>query len=229
VTQTSPLHAIRLRPRGLPQRLPEGERLLWQGSPRATTLMRRAFHIGMVAAYFALIVAWSAATVASHGADAHAIAVSTLHRVALAAVPLALIALYSWAIQRSTIYTITTRRVVISFGIALPVSFNIPFTKIAAANLRQYPGGAGDIALQLLPTEQMSYMVMWPHARPWRMARTEPMLRGIPGALEACEILSKALAEDAQQPHTAPTAGQQARPARPAPNSARRPAQPAVA
>ncbi len=228
MTQSNPLHAIRLRPRGLPQRLPEGERLLWQGSPRAATLMRRAFHIGMVAAYFALIVAWSAATVASHGADAHAVAVATLHRVGLAAVPLVLIVIYAWAIQSSTIYTITTRRVVISFGIALPMSFNIPFTKIAAANLRQYPGGAGDIALQLLPTEQMSYMVLWPHARPWRMAHAEPMLRGIAGAQEACEILSKALAEDAQQPHSALSAAQ-ARLVRPAPNSARRPAQQAVA
>ncbi len=220
-------HAIRLRPRGLPQRLPEGERLLWQGSPQATTLMRRAFHIGMLAAYFALIVAWSAATVASHGGDAHTVAVATLHRIGLAAVPLALIALYAWAIKLTTVYTITTRRVVISFGIALPMSFNIPFTKIAAANLRLHPAGAGDIALQLLPTEQMSYLVLWPHARPWRMARAEPMLRGIAGAQEACEILAKALAEDAQQPHS--VAAAQARAARPAPTTARRPAQQAVA
>ena len=33
--------------------------------------------------------------------------------------------LYAWLVARSTMYTITSRRVVMRFGIAVPVSFNL--------------------------------------------------------------------------------------------------------
>jgi hypothetical protein len=202
------MHAARLRPRGLPQRLPAGERLLWQGAPAWRTLIVRAFHWRIVSAYFALIIAWWAWGVLAAGEPAHAIEISLLRRIGLAAVPVLLTALYAWAIQRSTIYSITTKRVVISFGMALPMTFNIPFSRIAGAGLRLYPDGAGDIPLQLMPDESMSYLVLWPHVRPWRMARAEPMLRCVKGAGEASAILaqalaSQALAAEADLPHTA--------------------------
>lgn len=201
--QAPRMHAARLRPRGLPQRLPAGERLLWQGAPAWRALFVRAFHWRAVSAYFALIIAWWAwGAIAAHE-PAHAIEISLLRRVGLAAVPVLLMALYAWAIQRSTIYSITTKRVVISFGMALPMTFNIPFSRIAGASLRLYPDGAGDIPLQLLPDEAMSYLVLWPHARPWRMARTEPMLRCVAGAAEASAILAEALAAQADLPHIA--------------------------
>ena len=104
-------------------------------------------------------------------------------------------AVYAWAIRRSTVYSITNRRVVISFGIALPVTFNIPFARIEAAGLRAHAGETGDITLQLLAGEKLSYFVLWPHARPWRMARAEPMLRCVPDAASASAILGAALAE----------------------------------
>ncbi len=184
-----------LTPRGLPGRLPTGERLLWQGSPSTRALMRHAFHIRGVAIYFAAILAWCAATILGHGASGHALRSALTHRAELAVVPVLLIAVYAWAIQRSTIYSITDRRVVISFGMALPVTFNIPFAKIEGAGLRAYAGGSGDITLQPLASERMSYFVLWPHARPWRMARAEPMLRCVPDAAAASSILGAALAE----------------------------------
>ena len=190
-------------PGGLPERLPAGETLLWQGAPDARALLRHAFHLRAVAAYFATILALSAATVASHGATGHAVAVAVLHRLGLAVVPLVLMAVYAWAIHRSTVYSITDRRVVISFGIALPVTFNIPFAKIEAAGLRTYPGGAGDLPLALPSGEKLSYFVVWPHARPWRMARTEPMLRCVPKAAEVSAILGTALAGAALGGHEA--------------------------
>lgn len=185
-------------PRGLPERLPQGERLLWQGAPSARALLVHAFHFRVVAAYFALVLAWCAAVIIGHGGSEHAIWMALLHRAALAAVPLGLIAAYAWAIQRTTVYSITSRRVVISFGMALPLSFNLPFARIEAAGLRPHAGGAGDIPLRLLPGEKMSYFVLWPHARPWRMARTEPMLRCVPDAEAASAILAAALAEHEQ-------------------------------
>ena len=42
---------------GLPERLPAGENILWQGSPDFVTLARRVFHIRTLALYFALLMA----------------------------------------------------------------------------------------------------------------------------------------------------------------------------
>jgi hypothetical protein len=60
--------------------------------------------------------------------------------------------------------------------------------------LHKNADGSGDLPLQLSANDKMSYLVMWPHARPWRMARTEPMLRGIPQVEQVAAILARALA-----------------------------------
>ena len=44
--------------RGLPERLPAGETILWQGAPRWGALARRAFHVRKIALYFAILLAW---------------------------------------------------------------------------------------------------------------------------------------------------------------------------
>ncbi len=191
--------------RGLPGSLPEGEKLLWQGAPRATALLVRVFHIRFVAAYFAFLIAASAATAMRHGAPLHGVALVVLHRAYLAAAVFALAGAYAWAIGRSTTYSITTNRVVVSAGLALPISFNLPFSGVQQAGLRLYPDGAGDLALRMAPGEKLSYFVLWPHARPWRMAHTDPMLRCIADAAEVSAILAQALADHAAA-HPAPAA-----------------------
>ena len=85
-----------------------------------------------------------------------------------------------------------------SAGLALPISFNLPFAGVEAAGLRVYANRAGDLTLRMVPGEKLSYFVLWPHARPWRMARTEPMLRCIPDVAEVSAILAQALADHAQ-------------------------------
>ncbi len=188
----------RLSGRGLPSRLPNGERLLWQGKPDAVALARHAFRAPLLGVYFGIILLASAVVARSHGADLHAMTVSLLHRAGLAAVPLALIAVYAWATSASTTYSITSRRVVVQCGMALPVSFNIPFARIDAAGLRLHRRGAGDIALSLQAGDRMSYFALWPNVRPWHLAQTEPMLRCLAGAGEVSAILANALAGHAQ-------------------------------
>ncbi len=144
--------------------------------------------------YFAVIITLCAVMEARTGWSVREIALGSFHKACLAAVPLGLIALYAWGIERSTTYTITSRRVVIGFGIAVPVTFNIPFARIHGAGLHKNADGSGDLPLQLSANDKMSYLVMWPHARPWRMARTEPMLRGIPQVEQVAAILARALA-----------------------------------
>jgi hypothetical protein len=183
--------------RGLPEKLPAGERVLWQGSPKWKTLFRHAFHARAVGIYFGAIIVWGVLVAVHRGMGPSAVALSTVKMIGLSLVPLAMMALYSWALQRSTIYTITSRRVVMSFGLVVPMTFNLPFSRIESAGLKTYVDGSGDLPLKLMPTEKMAYFMVWPHARPWRMARAEPMLRCIPDVGTAAAVLARALSAHA--------------------------------
>ena len=69
---------------------------------------------------------------------------------------------------RTTMYSITDRRVVMRIGMALPVTLNIPFEGIDGASLAEFSDKSGDIALSLNHNGRLGYLVLWPHARPWR-------------------------------------------------------------
>lgn len=171
---------------GLPEALPAGEQIRWQGSPDWKALARDAFHVRLVAAYFAILAGWSLATGAMTGAIITLIAGSA--GVGL----LAGLALLS---SRSTIYTITDRRVVMRFGIALPKCINLPMVRIAAADLAVRPDGIGDIPLRLSGTHRLGWLALWPHARPWRIGAPEPMLRAVPEAARVADLLTGLLVE----------------------------------
>ena len=180
--------------------LPPGERVLWQGRPEWRSLARRAFHLRGLAAYFAVLLAWYAATALSGNQPPRAAAEAILRMAALAAFPLLLIGLYAWVTSRLSVYTITDRRLVLRVGVALPVTVNLPFARIEQAGLRTWADGHGSLTLTLAAGERMAYLVMWPHARPWHLARTQPMLRCIADAERVAQILARALAAAAQMP-----------------------------
>ncbi|MEM1103487.1 MAG: hypothetical protein AAGH48_05230, partial [Pseudomonadota bacterium] len=46
--------------RGLPEALPEGERILWQGEPTWRQLAVNVFHIRALAIYFGVLMIWRA-------------------------------------------------------------------------------------------------------------------------------------------------------------------------
>lgn len=180
--------------RGLPEPLPPGEELLWQGAPDWRALARRAFHVRALVAYFAVLVAWSGVTALYDGQPAAAAALAMLRPAALAVAALGLVALLAWLTARTTVYTITSRRVVLRIGIALPLTVNLPFRNVGAAALRAYRDGTGDIPLSLVGDGRVALLHLWPHARPWRVAKAEPMLRAVPDAARVAEILGRALA-----------------------------------
>ena len=188
---------MKARLRGLPERLPEGERILWQGAPDWRVLACRTFHIRKLALYFGALVAWVIADAALRGEPPPAVAVSFLRAAGLAAVPLALVSAYAWCVARGSVYTVTDRRVVMRIGIALPLTINLPFAKIDAAGLNER---AGDIALRLRGGATRGYVILWPHARPWRLGRAEPTLRGLRDAGSVARILSRSLAASADMP-----------------------------
>ncbi len=185
---------------GLPAPLPANETILWQGAPDWKTLARRAMRVRVVAVYFAVLVIWGISGGISAGTQATEICLSALRLSGLGIVALALLVLFAWLIARTTMYTITTRRVVIRFGIALPITIQIAYAMIDAAGLHVWSNGAGDIALTLRPGNRIAYLVAWPHSRPWRLLKPEPSLRSIPDAAAVAQILGRALAASAAQP-----------------------------
>lgn len=190
---------------GLPERPPEGERILWQGSPDWRGLAWRAFHIREVAFYFAVLIAAQPALALLQGSSLAATARPAAWLVLAAAAAIGVLTLLAWAYARSTVYTITNRRIVLRIGVALPITINLPFAVVAAAGLNDRRGG-GDIVLGIQPGERVSYAVLWPHVRPWRLSRPEPMLRSLPEAGRVADLLARALAAHAGLPGTVRTA-----------------------
>jgi hypothetical protein len=173
--------------RGLPGRLPPGETILWQGAPRAASLARYGFHLGALGFYFAVLLVWCGGRSVAGGMPALGLLTLMAELAGLALAALGLIALFAWLTARTTVYTITNRRVVVRFGIAFQLSLNLPFAAIEGADLRRCGDGMG-------------YVILWPHVRPWRWARAQPMLRSIPDADRVAQILSRALAASSSQP-----------------------------
>ena len=179
--------------RGFPQRLPEGERLLWQGSPDIAAFAVHVFHIRFVVAYFLAVGAWRATHAASSGApdQISSILISALAGLAIGG---GLILLLAWAMARSTVYSITSRRVVMRYGVAIRKYINLPFERIASADFQRHGPVKGDVQLVLSASGGLSYLRLWPHARPLRFARPRPVLRCLKNVTEASRVLAGAIA-----------------------------------
>lgn len=175
---------------GLPERPPVGEELLWQGRPAAFALAREAFKINWIAGYFVALAVWRA-TVIADGNVASIIAVMIPY-IGMGFVACGILYLIALVQARSTVYTITTARVAMRIGAALTVTLNLPFKQIGAASLSSKNDGTGSIALETLGETRISYLVCWPHVRPWQFAKTQPTLRAIPDAGHVAKILAQA-------------------------------------
>lgn len=183
---------------GLPERPPLGEDLLWQGRPATMALARDAFKITWVASYFWALAIWRAAVV-SDGTFASVVAVM-LPYLAIGLVACGLLYAMAGVQARSTLYTITTARVAMRIGAALTVTLNVPFRQIGTATLAVKRNGTGTIALQTLGDTRISYLVCWPHVRPWQFAKAQPALRCIPGAAGVARLLAEAAETRVNQP-----------------------------
>lgn len=180
---------------GLPAPLPDEERLLWQGGPVTRELAVRALHVRKVAVYFVALLVWRLGEQLAAGAGLAAMGLATAKVMLIGAVTIGMLYLFAWLIARSTVYSITTRRIVMRFGVALPMTINLPFSKIESAELRIAPDGSGDIQLALVRGERIGYVILWPHARPFRFARVRPMLRCVPGVEPVARKLASAMQE----------------------------------
>ena len=173
---------------GLPEALPQGEHVLWQASPDWRTLAVRRFHVRKLVIYFAVLLAARVASLTADGMGLGAALWGSAFLAVLAATAVGLVSAIAWFTARTTVYTLTNKRVVMRIGIVLTMSLNLPLRRVEAADLAA-KGGFGDISLRLLKPDRIAYLHLWPHARAWRVARPEPTLLCLPDA----ELLAQQL------------------------------------
>ena len=178
---------------GLPEELPAGEELLLQGAPEWWRAAWTIFPLRLIGAYFLALAVWRLAGVLNGTVGIAEALVSVLWLGVPAAVTFGILMLVAWLIGRTTVYSITSRRVVIRAGIALPMTTNIPFSIVEGAALKSYADGSGDIPLSLAKAQRVGYLALWPHVRPWRLSHPQPMLRAVADCDRVAERLAGAL------------------------------------
>jgi hypothetical protein len=172
---------------GLPSALPPGERVVWQGAPDWQRLAIHAFHVRKMALYFAFMLALQAInlTAVAGPVDWKPLVVAG----SLYALALVLLLGTAWLSARSTLYTLTNKRVVMRIGIVLTLTFNLPFKRIAGASLKTQGTNTGDIALALHPEDRIGWAHLWPHQRAWHVTQPQPTLRCVPDSQQVGELL----------------------------------------
>lgn len=178
---------------GIPAPLPKGEHILWQGSPQWYALAVSAFHVRKLALYFAIIVVFQFSSAWSNGASNEVLMAGPALTLLLASAAIIILCALAWLSANATIYTLTNKRILIRFGIAIQLTINLPFKQIRAANIQSSRSGIGNIPLELTANaKRVSYIVMWPHTRQWYFSRPQPMLRAIANAEDVAHKIGQA-------------------------------------
>lgn len=185
--------------RGLPEALPADEHILWQGRPDALRLAKDAWRLNWVLGYFAVLAAGRVIIATAEVSLTAAMAQGLPFLVAglVAAVLLILVATVQ---ARSTIYTLTNKRACMRIGAALTMTLNLPYVCIGNAALVTRKSGLGSITFEMIGDARLSYLMTWPHVRPWHMMRTQPSFRAIPDAARVAAIFAEAAETRVSQP-----------------------------
>lgn len=190
---------------GLPERLPPGEHILWQGRPDAWALAQDALNMTWVGAYFAGLALWRFATLIDAEGTGPALASATSF-VLLGGFVCGLLWLVAFAQARATVYTLTNRRVAMRIGAALSLTLNLPYTQIRSAELNLRRGSSGTIAFDISGDTRLSYLVCWPHVRPWHLRTPRPALRCIADARRVAGLFADAAEARLTEPKLARSA-----------------------
>jgi hypothetical protein len=190
---------------GIPRALPLGpdEQLLWRGGPSWQALASRVMHARLVAGYFVLLTLADMAQARLQHQDGLAALRAAIPSSLTGAGCLLILVAVAYAMGRTTRYAITSRRVIMQFGVALPATVVLPLHRIAAVAVRMHGDRTGDLSLRLYPTDHLGYLKLWPHARPWRFAAAEPMLRDVEQAAILAAPLCRAVALATEARHAA--------------------------
>ncbi len=188
--------------------LAPGELVVWRGRPTLGGIARDIFHLRAGCAYVAALLALDAYQAwAKHIPTLTALHNSVPLFLALA-VAFGLFAALAYLTARTTRYVITSRRVIMHYGMALPVTLSLPYPQIVGASIEVDGDHSGKIALRLRADNHMPYLKLYPFARAWTLARPEPMLRAVPQVAVVAGLLTRAL-QAAQQTRLAGRACEQ--------------------
>lgn len=179
---------------GLPEVPPDDETILWRGHPEWWPLAKRAFYVRPVAVYFALLVAWRIGEALFAGASPIAAVAYASELLPFIVSAFALLIGLGWVYARSTVYTLTSARLVVRSGVALPITVNLPYTAVQSADLSVHGDGTGDILFKLVPDQNVSFLALWPHVQKWHFGRTRPMMRCLAEPKEVGAVLASAIA-----------------------------------
>jgi len=173
--------------------LPLGETILWQARPDWWRLALGAFRLRLVGIYFLIFALWRiGVTQHETGSWAEGIAHATSLLPAFG-FGVVMIMLLAFLTARATTFTLTNRRLVMRYGVALPAQLNVPLKDVDHAALKLHADGSGDIPLTLPRRGRPSYFQLWPYAKPLKIFEAEPMLRAVPDAAKAADMIAKAL------------------------------------
>jgi hypothetical protein len=175
---------------GLPEKLPAGERILWQGAPDPLALGIHVYRVRMLGGYFAAMLVLQALYLAGEpgGLTARPLLIS----LGAACLALGMLGAVAWFTARGTLYTVTNRRVVMRIGIVLTITLNLPFKALSAAAVRRYQDGSGDIVVDLAGEDRIGWAHLWPHARPWALRKPQPSLRCLRDVQQVAGLLQSA-------------------------------------
>lgn len=177
--------------KGLPEPLPEGEKMLWQGRPDWLALSKDALRVHWVLGYFVFLAAWRFVSLIDIVPLGQAL-FATIPMLIMGLVAAGILAFFATMMARLTVYTVTDARVVMRIGVLLTLTLNLPYRQIANAMLDLHKNGTGTIAFETTDKTKLSYLVLWPHMRPWHLARTQPALRCIPDAQHIADLIADA-------------------------------------
>lgn len=181
--------------RGVPHALPDGEHLLWEGAPSAPLVAKHVFHRAWVIVYFAVMTGWW--VVSTMGTvPGNEFLVQLAVRVGLALIVLGVVEFMARAVARTTVYAITSKRVVLQIGVVLPMTINVPLRLLQDAGIARFRDGSGQIALTLLPGDRLAYIALWPHCKVFKLNQPSPVLRGLPNPDEVGTLLRDAIVAD---------------------------------
>lgn len=189
--------------RGLPEALPEGEYILWQGAPNPLRLAKDAWGLNWIIGYFVALAAIRVVLVSDTMSLTAAMAQGIPFLIAGLLTTLIIIGVATVQ-ARSTVYTLTNKRACMRIGAALTMTLNLPYVCIGNAQAAVRNSGLGTITFEMIGDTRLSYLMTWPHVRPWHIRRTQPAFRAIPDAARVAAIFADAAENRLSMPQVAP-------------------------
>ncbi len=182
--------------RGVPHALPDGEHLLWEGAPAAGLIAKHVFHRAIVLGYFAVVTGWWAISTYGTVTGTDFLAMFGV-RLLLAGIVIGVVEYLARTVARTTVYALTSKRLVLKIGMVLPMTINLPLRLLQDAGVARFRDGSGQIALTLVPGDRLAYIALWPHCKMFKLNQPSPVLRGLSDPDRVGGLLRDAIIADA--------------------------------